>query len=140
MGTHPVAPFLCLLWLLPFSSRPDQCFHMIQVRFQRPPASSGQFVLRFRHTAFKVLLARKVLPFLELSRVHAQVSIGCMQELLEFVECHCLVYGKSTDNAQSDRLVNQTIQTRCTALGRPRTSLLWPGVCFCFAVPSHRTS
>src|SRR5258708_33787249 len=71
---------------LPSTHLLDQGLHVIQISFERPPAGSGKFVFRFGHAAVEVFIAGDVTSVLEFARVHAQIPIRDMHQVLKIIK------------------------------------------------------
>src|SRR5262249_49923281 len=69
----------------------DDRFHVDEVLLECATAGSGQIVFGPRDAAFERLLAHDVLGVFELSRMHAQVAVGRVEQALEVVEREALV-------------------------------------------------
>src|SRR5882672_8305569 len=68
--------------------RLDQCFEVLQVAGEHPPPLCRQAVLRLRDARRELFLADDVAGVLELARVHAQVAVARLQQILELREAH----------------------------------------------------
>lgn len=101
-----------------FPCRANQRFHVIEIRFQRPASRCRKPIFRLRHAPFKILVARDVLAFLELARMHTEISIRRFQELFQRVERHRVVHSQRTHDAQPYRFVNKPVEIRRPALSR----------------------
>ena len=125
-----------------FAGRPDQGFHVLEVDLQRALPLRRQTIGRSWDTALKGLLTHHVLVLFQLSGMDAQIAVRRFQEFLQFVEGHRLAAGKSTHNAEADRLMDDSIQFRSTSLRRPALFCLLPD-CMTFRFlsrSSHHTS
>src|SRR5215472_16461266 len=61
------------------SSSPNESLHMIKVAFEGAPPGRGQAIISLWQAAFEVFVAGNVTGFLELSRMNAEVTVGCAQ-------------------------------------------------------------
>src|SRR4030095_6279938 len=82
---------------------------MIEVTFQGAPAGAGQLVFRFWRPALKRLGTMNVTGIFQLARMHAQISIRCLDRLLELVESKRFLGGEGANNSQTQALMNHAI-------------------------------
>src|SRR6185503_6523934 len=93
-----------------FPSRLYQRVHVIQIPQQRGLAGRRQAELGAGRAAVKRLETRDVAGFLELARVHAQVAVGGLQQLLQVGEAEDRRRGQRADDAEPETLVDQAIE------------------------------
>src|SRR5439155_11164656 len=89
---------------------PDQRLHLIEITLERLPARRRQPVLRLGKTSDEELRARHVLRFLEFARVHAKVSVGRVEQLLEVVETERFVDGERAHDPKPHLFVNEAVE------------------------------
>src|SRR5579871_2470100 len=88
----------------------DQCFHVIQIFFERTAADVGDTVFGLRQAALKGFVAGDIAGLFELARMDTKIPIGGFEQLLELVERQCLVGCQSAHDAEPHALVNQAIE------------------------------
>src|SRR5579871_3291423 len=71
---------------LTFSHGLDQRFHVIQVFFERPASGGSQAVFGARQPPFERFRAGDVMRVFEFARVHAQIAVRGLEQLLQLVE------------------------------------------------------
>src|SRR5947207_1366613 len=84
---------------LQLAHRLNQCFHVIEIFFKRAASHIGQTILGLWHAALKRLGAADIIGLLQLARMHAKVSIGSLEQFLEFVECERSVRGQGAHDS-----------------------------------------
>src|SRR5437763_4715935 len=90
----------------------NQRFHVIQVTLEGLASRSRQSVFRLGCAAFKRFGANNVVSLFELSRVHAQIAIGRFQQGFQLIERKSPIHRERADDAETNMLVDQTIQIR----------------------------
>src|SRR4029453_13493772 len=88
---------------------------MIQISLQGVAPGGAELISGPWHPPVEVLLADDVLCLLELPRVHAQVSVCCLEQSLELVESQRLIDRKRAQDTQPHPLMDQSIETRIHA-------------------------
>src|ERR1700752_1137339 len=89
---------------------PDPLLHLIQILGQCCASFCRQSVLSPRHAPLKKLHARDVFRLFQLSRMHAQISIGGLEHALQIVDTQRIISRQRTHNPQPDTLVYQSVQ------------------------------
>src|SRR5690242_18573957 len=79
----------------------DQRLHVVQIVLQGLTAGSGQLVLGLRQAAFEELRAGDVSGVLEFARVHAEVAVCCVHQILQVAERKRLVSSERADDSQT---------------------------------------
>ena len=100
---------MCVRSLLALACGADESFHVIEVPLERSPSECRETILRLRHAAFERFRAGDVLRLLELSRVHAEIPVGGVHQLLEIAEAERIIHRQRADDPQPETLVNETI-------------------------------
>src|ERR1019366_3193105 len=108
----------------------NERFHVIQVALQRTPPGGRQPVIGARHTTGEALGAVHVPGFFQLPCMNTEVTVGSIQQFLEFAEGQRLVHGEPAENAQTEALVDQAVELGGIAHGLQDRTLL--------AVAPHR--
>jgi len=67
-------------------------------------------ILSLGHPAFERLCASDVFGLFELARMHAEVAVGRLHQLLEIAEAEGIIDGECAHNAKAQALVNQPIE------------------------------
>src|ERR1035437_9875041 len=89
---------------------PDQRFHVVQVAIERTPPGGRHPVIGARYAARKALGGGHIPGFFQLPCVDTQVTVGGIQQFLEFVEGQRLVDGERAENAQAQAFVDQAVE------------------------------
>src|ERR1039457_6148505 len=108
----------------------DERFHVIQVALQRAPPSGRQPVIGARHAAGEALGAVHIPGLFQLPRMNTEVTVGSIQQFLEFAEGQRLVHGEPAENTQTEAFVDQAVELGGIAHGLQDRTLL--------AVAPHR--
>src|SRR5450759_4058656 len=108
----------------------DERLHVVQVALQGTPAGCRQPVIGARHAAGEALGAVHVAGFLQLARMDTEVTVGSIQQFLEFAEGQRRVHGEPAENAQTESFVDQAVEIGGIAHGLQDGTLL--------AVAPHR--
>src|SRR5258708_39652202 len=70
----------------------------------------SEAVFGARDTGFEVFQAGNVLRFFELARVHAEVTVRCLENAFQVIEAETCIGRERTHNAQPDALMNQPVE------------------------------
>src|SRR5450759_158631 len=109
----------------------DERFHVVQVAIERTPPGGGQPVLGARNAAREALDAVDIPGFFQLACMDTQVTVGGIQQFLEFAEGQRIVDGERAENPQAQAFVDQAVHLGRTAHGPQNRTLL--------AFAPHRT-
>src|SRR5438094_2245997 len=83
---------------------------MIEIALESAAARRCEAVFGFRHAAFKGFRAGDILRVLELARVHADVAVGGLEQLLEIVESERFVDSQRAHDAESHPLMDELVE------------------------------
>src|ERR1035441_8609349 len=110
--------------LLLFPRGLDECFHVVQVALQRTPPGGRQPIIGARHAAGEALGAVHVPGLFQLPCMNTEVTVGSIQQFLEFAEGQRRVHSERAENAQAEAFVNQAVELGGIAYGLQDGALL----------------
>src|SRR2546427_551101 len=88
----------------------DECFHVVEIALKGSTARPSKAVFRLGHAPLEGLVAGDILRVFELARVHADIAVGCVEQLFEIAESERLVDGERADDAEPHALVDQPVE------------------------------
>src|ERR1035438_6142126 len=88
----------------------DERFHVVQVALQRTPPGGRQPIIGARHAAGEALGAVHVPGLFQLPCMNTEVTVGSIQQFLEFAEGQRRVHSERAENAQAEAFVNQAVE------------------------------
>ena len=83
---------------------------MFEIALERFTADCRDRVFGSGHAVGERFFAVDVTGILELSGVHAEITIGHLQQLFEFAEAERIVHGQSAEDSQPRALMDETVE------------------------------